>query len=140
MKDRIEKSHTYPHSIDRVWAAITDQEQIAAWFIEADFKPEVGYAYTFKHDKTVISGKVLEVNPVTKLVYTWIISGTGGIETTVSWQLAAVPDGTHLVIQHTGISNYPEEGLATTMFDNYSNGWDHCITELKKYLKEVTHV
>ena len=140
MKDLIRKDHTYAHSIERVWAAITEQEQIAAWFIEANFKAEVGYAYTFKHKETVISGKVLEVSPVTKLVYTWVISGTGDVETTVIWQLTAVPEGTHLQIEHSGISNYPEEGLATTMFNNYSKGWDNCISELEKYLKEVAHV
>lgn len=139
MTDLIRKEHTYQHSIDRVWKAITDQEQIAAWFIKADFKPEKGYAYTFTHEQTTISGTVLEVNPVTHLVYTWTVSGTGGVETTVTWQLSPVPEGTHVVIEHSGISNYPDEGLVTTMFNNYSKGWDNCILGLEKYLKEVAH-
>ncbi|TRX62660.1 SRPBCC domain-containing protein [Fulvivirga sp. M361] len=139
MKDLIKKDHTYAHSIDRVWAAITDPAQITAWFIKANFKAEVGYDYTFQHEQTIIKGKVLEVSPVTKLVYTWNVSGTGDVETTVSWQLSPIPEGTHLTLEHSGISNYPEEGLATTMFDNFSKGWINCISELEKYLKEVAH-
>ncbi len=140
MKDSLRKEHFYTHSIDRVWKAITDQNEIAEWFLKADFKPTIGYQYTLTHEDTTISGKILEASPVNKLVYTWIVSGTGDVETTVSWQLTEADGGTKLVIEHTGISNYPDEKLATTMFNSYSGGWDGCITNLEKYLNKVAHV
>ena len=138
MKDVIRKEYQYNHSIDNVWNAISNAEEITAWFIKADFKPEVGYQYTFTHENTTINGKVLEANPVYKLVYTWIVVGTG-VETTVSWHLQENEKGTLLVLEHSGISNYPTEEMATTMFTNFSGGWDSCITNLDKYLKESAH-
>jgi uncharacterized protein YndB with AHSA1/START domain len=82
MKDIIRKEHQYQAQISDVWNAITIAEEISDWFIKADFKAEVGYSYTFTHESTVISGKVLEVDPVYNLVYTWDVEGTG-VATTV---------------------------------------------------------
>ncbi len=139
MKDLLRKEHTYKRGIE-VWKAITDQYEITDWFIKADYKPVEGYDYKFTHEETTITGKVLEVKPVTKLVFTWIVSGIGDVETTVCWELSETPHGTHLVIEHSGISNYPNEAMATTMFNNYSDGWGDCISSLDKYLKELAHV
>ena len=50
----------YPHAIEQVWSAISSEAEISKWFIQADFKPLVGYPYTFTHDGTVITGTVLE--------------------------------------------------------------------------------
>jgi len=48
MKDVIIKEQMLNHSIDKVWNAISKQEEISTWFINADFKAEPGYKYTFK--------------------------------------------------------------------------------------------
>lgn len=134
MKDKIVKTEQYNAPIQDVWNAISKQEEISSWFIKADFKAEVGYEYTFTHEKTTIKGKVLKANPVHTLVYTWIIVGTG-VETTVSWQLEETDNGTHLTLEHYGISNYPTDDMATTMFENFSGGWISCLENLQKYLK-----
>lgn len=138
MKDIIVKEKQYNHSIQEVWNAIANAEEITAWFIKADFKPEVGYNYTFVHEGTTINGEVIQANPVTDLVYTWIVGGTG-VETTVSWKLKENDNGTLLTLEHSGISNYPSEEMATNMFTNFSGGWDSCMTNLDKYLAESTH-
>ena len=139
MKDTIRKEHQYGANITEVWKAISIAEEISEWFIKADFKAEVGYNYTFTHEKTVIIGEVLEVDPVYNLVYTWTISGTG-VETTVKWHLEENDQGTLLILEHSGIANYPTEDMITTMFTNFSNGWDSCITNLGDYLKQSKHV
>ena len=138
MQDVIQKQHQYSQPIAEVWKAISEAEEISAWFIQADFKPQSGYNYTFTHEKTKITGKVLEANPVYKLVYTWMVVGTG-VETTVTWTLKENEEGTLLTLEHSGISNYPTEEMATTMFNSFSGGWDSCITNLEKYLKESKH-
>ena len=61
-------------------------KEISTWFIQADFKAEVGYEYTFTHESTQIKGHVLEASPFHTLIYTWIVGGTG-VETTVSGSL-----------------------------------------------------
>jgi len=142
MKDVITKEYVFNHPIADVWKAISDEKEISAWFIQADFKPEAGYKYKFKHEEngkcTNIDGEVLEANPVHKLVYTWVVRGTEAV-TTVTWQLEEAGEGTKLTLTHSGISNYPTEEVATKMFENFSGGWDNCINMLDKHLKKEVH-
>lgn len=132
MNDLIRKQQQFSFPMARVWKAISEGEQISAWFIKADFKPEKGYQYTFTHEKTVIKGEVKEVKPMTVLVYTWRIEGSE-VVTTVSWKLEENDKGTLLTLEHSGISQYPGQ-TAVTMFQNFDGGWDNCITNLEKYL------
>ncbi len=135
MKDIIIKEQQLHAPMKEVWSAISNGEEISVWFIKADFKPEVGYEYTFTRNETTISGKVLEANPHFNLVYTWIVDGTG-VETKVRWKLEENEQGTLLTLEHSGISNYPTEDMATNMFTHFSGGWDACIEGLDKYLKK----
>lgn len=133
MSNTIKKEKFYNHPIAEVWQAISNQQAISAWFIQADFKAEEGYQYKFTHESTTITGEVLEANPVYELVYTWIVSGTS-VKTTVKWHLQEKEKGTLLRLEHSGIEDYKE--TAAQFFDNFSKGWDHCMDELEKYLQE----
>ena len=138
MKDLIRKEHQYQANITQVWDAISKSEEISQWFIKADFKAEVGYAYTFTHEDTVISGTVLEANPVYRLTYTWIVGDTA-VETTVSWKLEENEQGTLVTLEHSGISGYPNDEMITSMFENFSQGWGSCIKKLEEFLNRTTH-
>ncbi len=76
MKDVILKEHIFDHSIDKVWNAITKEEEISTWFIKANFKAEKGYKYTFVASEEKgcinITGEVKEADPYT-LIYTWVV-------------------------------------------------------------------
>lgn len=132
MNDKIIKTHQFESPIGKVWQAISSAEEISAWFIQADFKAEAGYKYTFTHEQTIIKGEVLKANPVNELVYTWVVSGTE-VETVVSWILEENNQGTMLTLEHSGISNYPGK-TAIMMFNNYQGGWNSCVENLEKYL------
>ncbi|RKN82438.1 SRPBCC family protein [Ulvibacterium marinum] len=140
MKDVISKEHLFDHSIDKVWNAISKAEEISAWFIDADFKAETGYNYTFtadeEHGCTQITGVVKEANPYT-LVYTWTVQNTD-TETTVKWELNEVEGKTKLYLEHSGISKYPGDS-AVQMFTSFNAGWDNCVSELSKYLIQEVH-
>ncbi|MBQ4819384.1 SRPBCC domain-containing protein [Aquimarina sp. MMG016] len=140
MKDVITKEHVFKHSIDKVWNAITKQEEISTWFIPADFKAQPGYQYTFTAPKeqncTQIKGEVKKADPYT-LVYTWVVADTD-TETTVTWELEETKEGTKLYLEHSGISNYPGE-TAVNMFNSFNGGWDNCISELSQYLTLEVH-
>ncbi len=140
MKDFIRKEQLFSHSIDNVWNAITKQEEISTWFIKADFKAETGYKYTFtaspESNCTEITGEVKQATPYT-LIYTWIVGGTT-TETTVKWELTETNNGTKLILEHSGISDYPSE-TAVKMFGDFNGGWDNCISELSGYLKQTIH-
>ncbi|MCB0545180.1 MAG: SRPBCC domain-containing protein [Saprospiraceae bacterium] len=132
MEDIIRKQKQFKHPIARVWEAISVADQISTWFIQADFKAEVGYHYTFTHQGTKITGEVLIASPVHELVYTWMVSGTETV-TTVRWILTEYENGTILTLEHSGISGYPAT-MAVTMFENFNNGWHSCVENLEKHL------
>ncbi|WP_299225540.1 SRPBCC domain-containing protein [uncultured Psychroserpens sp.] len=138
MKDSITKEKLFNHPIETVWNAISKGEEISAWFIKADFKPIVGYQYTFiskPNEKgcTTISGEVKKSDPYT-LIYTWIVADTK-VETIVKWELESIEEGTKLHLEHSGISKYEGE-TAIAMFESFNDGWEGCISLLTDYLKE----
>ncbi len=140
MKDMITKEEMINHPVDKVWNAISKAEEISTWFIQADFKAEVGTPYTFtaSEDKGCmkITGVVKEANPYT-LVYTWIVENTD-VETTVKWRLEAEGENTKLYLEHSGIANYPGES-AVKMFESFSGGWAQCVDQLQSYLTKAIH-
>ncbi|MEL6810523.1 MAG: SRPBCC domain-containing protein [Bacteroidota bacterium] len=140
MKDVITKEHVFPHAIDKVWKAITVAEEISTWFIKADFKATKGYRYTFTASEesgcTQITGEIKEADPY-RLTYTWMVANTE-VETTVTWVLSETAEGTHLHLEHSGISKYAGE-TAIQMFHSFNGGWDNCVSELDQYLKQAIH-
>lgn len=139
MKDALIKEKTFTHSIDKVWKAISEGPEISKWFIQADFKPEVGYEYTFtaaeEHGGTIIKGKVLSASPYI-LKYSWRV-GDMEVDTTVSWQLEESENGTKLTLEHSGISQFPAEA-ATEMLGHFEKGWVACLSGLTEYLTNDT--
>lgn len=141
MKDKITKEKVFNHPIDLIWNAISRAEEISTWFIKADFKAEKGYPYVFTSEPnekgcTTISGIVKEASPYT-LIYTWIVAETE-VETTVTWKLETVAEGTKLYLEHSGISHYAGE-TAIAMFESFNGGWKNCIDLLTDYLKTAVN-
>lgn len=134
MKTEIALERYYDHPIEAVWTAISEGGAISEWFIQADFKPEVGYPYKFRHESTVVSGEVLEVEPPTRLVYTWKVGAMPAI-TTVRWHLTKQGEGTHLLLEHVGFENYEDSALE--MFNSSEQGWQTVIEELEQYLAKI---
>ena len=136
MTKTIAKEKTFNHPIDRVWNAISKGEELTKWFINADFKPEKEFEYTFTSEPnekgcTTITGKVLEANPYT-LIYTWIVAGTS-VETTVTWRLKSEGKTTILFLEHSGIENYSGE-TAPAMMESFEGGWMNCLDLLLAHL------
>jgi uncharacterized protein YndB with AHSA1/START domain len=140
MKDLIAKEKVFNHPIDLIWNAITKSEELSAWFIKTDFKAEKGFQYTFfpteEKGCEAITGEIKSADPYI-LIYTWEVANTN-VETTVSWTLETVAEGTKLHLEHSGIENYKGE-TAIAMFESFNGGWDDCLTKLLSYLKENIH-
>ena len=139
MKDTITIEKIIKHPIHLVWNAITNEEELSTWFIKADFKAEKGYQYTFTSTEegcVPITGEVKSADPYT-LIYTWIEENKS-VETTVTWILETIPEGTKLYLEHSGISNYGSETVVT-MFERFNGGWHNCLQGLISYVKENAH-
>ena len=119
----------YNASIDRVWKAITDKDQIKQWFAEmVGFRPEVGAEFHFDgKDAGVVydhSCKVLEVTPNKKLSYSFSKGGEGN--TLVSFELVAEGNKTKLKLTHSGFETFPQDKPAFAR-SNFFGGWTALI-------------
>jgi uncharacterized protein YndB with AHSA1/START domain len=96
--------YVYPHTIERVWRALTDPAAIAQWLMQNDFEPTVGHKFQF-HTKPgpgfsgIVNCEVLAVDAPNRLSYSW---KGGALETVVTFTLESVPQGTRVRLEHTG--------------------------------------
>jgi len=96
----------YPHPPERVWRALTDPQELAAWLMLNDFAPRVGHKFQFRAKpqwgwRGIVDCEVLEVDPPRRLRYAWQGDAKGQV-TTVTWTLEPVSEGTRLVLEHSG--------------------------------------
>ena len=97
--------------IDRVWNAITDENQIKEWFFEIkDFRLETGFEFQFVGGKGnvryLILCKVVEVVKGRKFSYSWRYEGFRG-DSKVTFELFPESEGTRLKLTHAGLESFP---------------------------------
>jgi len=106
MKADFTVEKTYDHPIERVWAALTSAESLAAWLMPNDFKPVVGHEFTFRTDPApgfdgIVRCQVLELVEPTRMVWSW---RGGPIDTTVTFTLAPLGSRTRFTMRHLGFT------------------------------------
>jgi uncharacterized protein YndB with AHSA1/START domain len=129
-----------PHEPARVFSALTDPAKMSQWFfcmesggtkVTNDLRPGGKYVVEMPHDgePVVIHGVYLEIVPPTKLVFTW--NSTRGVkDSTVTFELSPIPQGTKLVITH----ELPEDKV-----QEHREGWIACFDNLETFLgREIT--
>jgi uncharacterized protein YndB with AHSA1/START domain len=114
----IEHEAVYPHSPERVWRALVDRSELAAWLMPTDFAPEVGKEFkleTGSAEVGTIHGEVLEIDEPRLLRCRW----TGGFgDTEVTYELSPEGDGTRLRVRHDGFGDPPPAERA-----GFDDGW-----------------
>lgn len=103
---------TLPFPREMVWEALTDSDQLAAWLMPNDFRPEVGHSFTFRTKPApgfdgIVQSTVKVLEAPVRLVLTWT---GGGIDTIVSFELEDEGHATHLRLTHSGF-----KGLSAIM-------------------------
>ena len=114
----IEHEAVYPHSPERVWRALVDPVELAAWLMPNDFEPVVGKEFkleTGSAEVGTIQAEVLEIDEPRLLRCRW----TGGFgDTQVTFELTPEGDGTRLRVRHDGWSEpLPSEHAG------FTTGW-----------------
>ena len=113
----IEHEAVYPHSPERVWRALVDPTELAAWLMPTDFAPEVGKEFKLETGDAhigTIQGEVLEIDEPRLLRCRW----TGGFgDTEVTYELTPEADGTRLRVRHDGWTD------ATADRGGFDDGW-----------------
>lgn len=104
MPQAIELDRFYPHAPDRVWAAISSAEALAAWLMPNDFEPRIGHRFCFRTDPApgfdgVVHCEVLELEAPRTMVWSW---RGGPVDTTVTFELVPLEGGTQLRFSQAG--------------------------------------
>ena len=122
---------TYDASIDKVWKAISDKNEMKKWYFDlAEFKPEVGFEFQFSggpspEKQYLHLCKITEVIVNKKLSYTWLYDGYSG-DSLVIFELFVEGDKTRLKLSHFGLESFP---MSNPDFErkNFVAGWSHIV-------------
>ena len=129
----------YDASIETVWKAITDPDQMRQWFFETmqDFRPEPGFETQFNvraEGKDYLHlWKVTEVVPNKKIVYNWRYGGYPG-DSFVFWELSETANGTLLRFTHQGHETFSQDDPVFSR-ESAEGAWHYFVNErLKAFL------
>jgi len=129
----------YPASIDKVWAAITERDQMVQWFFSEihAFEPIVGFETTF----TIINSghdfphvwKLIEVIPQKKITYHWSYENYPG-ESLTTFELFEKDGKAGIKLTYIVEENFPD-GMIEFTRESGVQGWSYFIQgTLKEYL------
>lgn len=106
MGKEIKIERSYPHTVEKVWEAISTSEALASWLMPNDFKLIRGHRFQFRAPRQpgfdgIVNCEVLDFNEPTLLKFSWQ-GGPLKKPTVVTFKLRATADGTHLQFTHSG--------------------------------------
>jgi uncharacterized protein YndB with AHSA1/START domain len=116
-----------------VWKFLTTAPGLAKWFHDAphDLEPNGEYRLDTntmgKEGERLIWGRVLEMKLHEKLVHTFTHQWLKGVETTCTWTLQAVGEGTWLTLVHEGFNQDDFKEMA-----DHDAGWDEHFIRLRR--------
>ncbi|WFR84186.1 SRPBCC domain-containing protein [Arthrobacter sp. Y-9] len=124
----------FPHPIERVWEAITTPELLARWWAAGDIAPVVGHRFTLDMAHWGEQRcEVLAVEPGRSLT---ILFAEGVLDTTITWRLESVADGTVLHFEHAGFRLDTPAGRQA--LDGMGHGWPGVLGRIETVLAETT--
>ena len=130
---------TYAVSIEKVWSAITEVEQMTQWFFNdiPDFQAKIGFETQFvlENEGRMFTHiwEVKEVIPFQKLTYNWKYKEYAG-DGYVVFELSKVPEGTALQLTNIITKDYPSD-IPEFKRESGIDGWEYLLGDaLKKFL------
>jgi uncharacterized protein YndB with AHSA1/START domain len=137
MQDTIERELILPASLQRVWAALTEADQLAAWFgaqALVDLRPGglVSFVWDQPGAHVTNSGVIEVVEPPRRFVWRWRTGPEGEPMTRVEFTLEEHPQGTRLRVVESGFASVPPERREQNMV-----GWQHELRDLEDYIGAV---
>lgn len=138
MDTEIRIERVLPATIGKVYDAWARADVLAQWYcpnpqlelkVQADVR--TGGSYVVEMGPHVVRGTYLEVEPPTRLVFSWQWDGTDDEPTRVEVELSEVPEGTRMLLSHTGFATAEDAA-------NHRLGWDPELDRLAGLLTSVT--
>jgi uncharacterized protein YndB with AHSA1/START domain len=141
MKEEIKMQKLLHAPLQKVWSAITDKEEMKAWYFDlAEFRPEIGFQFSFTGGPEggpvyVHLCEVTEVIAQKKLTYSWKYEGFPGISW-VTFDLEPQGENTLLTLTHIGLESIAPSGPDFAL-KNFKEGWNHFVNNaLPAYVEQ----
>ncbi|GCE11906.1 SRPBCC family protein [Tengunoibacter tsumagoiensis] len=135
MKTKTIKKEQFIHaSIERVFKAITEKQELERWFVykaDIELKPG-GEVHTEWAPGMGEHGKVVAVKPSQLFSFTW--EACSPTPTTLTFELTKEKDGTLVLLTHSGIG----EGEHWEMYATISPAWDSHLKDLTSWIETGT--
>ena len=140
--DIIKKDIVINASVDKVFSALIDPEQLTQWFPNvATIEPRVGGKIFFRFSKEVtkekkahdVIGTIINIIPNKELSHTWNFTAKPDYskETIVTWRLDQIDkDKTKLTLVHSGFTNADR-----LQYDEHNEGWDWYVKRLENFVE-----
>jgi uncharacterized protein YndB with AHSA1/START domain len=132
---------TFKASINAVWSAITEIDQMHQWYFEniPSFEPEVGFETQFNVQSQgrdfLHHWKVTEIVPLKKIKYSWKYEGYPG-DSFVAFELFEQHNGTKLRLSTEITEDFPGDVPEFTR-ESCLGGWTFFIqNRLREYFEK----
>lgn len=118
----------FAHPLEKVWRALTQSEIMADWLMQNNFRLEIDHQFCFQADWGEINCKVVEIEPLRSLAYTW---SAFDVETVVTFTLERTPRGTRVKMEQRGFRSDQKQALGGA-----KGGWAAFFNNLNRVLDE----
>lgn len=126
----IQLTRFIPHPPTKVWAALTQPELHAKWWVAGDVRAVVGHCFSL--DMGTWGQQPCEVIAVeTEKLFSYSFA-PGTLDTTVTWRLHAEGTGTRLSLEHSGFDL--DSPLGKSAFHGMGNGWPTVLARIDSVL------
>lgn len=143
MQEEIKQTWFFRQTPEEVWEYLTKPELIEQWLMKTNFQPVRGHKFQFTFTakpgseyEGVVNCEVLDINPYTKLSYSWN-GGTADksrkFNSTVLWTLVPKNKGTELQLQHGGFTELQD-------VLNHKSGWNSCVKRFEESINTAHNV
>jgi len=141
--DEIRREVVIDAPIEKVWRAISSQEEIAKWFgdiSEVELRRGGAARFGWTEYESVSEAVVEVVDEPHRFAYRWALDSNKPFEesltTLVEFTLEPRGSGTHLTLVESGFAELPDVQYQEH-FGTNSDGWDSELEDLKIYLAGV---
>lgn len=145
MQDTITKEITVKTSKEKVYAALTQVDQITQWFpdqVEGSLIPGEQPIMIFTEENHKSRLFVEAATPHEYFAYRWVPGGQGTLEdvrtvpnTLVEFFIVEDTEGTKVTVKESGFSTLPSE-VAENSFNQNSGGWNYMLGRLEEFMNK----
>jgi len=135
--DPIKIEETINASIEKIWSALTNPEEMAQWYFDLPkFEAEEGFQIHFTSCEYLHRWVVTKVIPHHIIEYKWLYPDYPG-DSTLNIELLYMNEyATKIILTHSGTESFPEDNNDFSK-ESFEQGWKEIFKNLHEYVEET---